>query len=195
MAHDVATHIYDLACEEQRREAAATHATSRRLLRFEAYATVQVPAEHDGAAEQVMCEARAPNIVLYMQDGAWHLEFDGTSYNTTAFPDSIPFVLRCAADRVLYGLSDDLIDKGVHDIVAPMEVELCGYARFGGGGAGRRIWSHSFGRVYDFPDTFEDTYESKLHRYLLSLGRQVLAAGRAVTLLARSHNTQPREAA
>lgn len=193
MALDVASHIYTLATQQRQQDLEALKASSRRLVRFEVYVSVEVPpaaADDDERPVQIMCEAKAPAMILHKacldKRDHWHIEYEGTQYDITAFPQSISFVLRCIVDELLSRLFDELAEKGLVDIVAPTEIELCAYTRFGSsssGGTTVRPWTHTFGRLFKFSDTYEDTYETALQRYILSLGKHVVQAGQAVQLV------------
>jgi hypothetical protein len=205
-----------MARSQQVREMEQRRAASKRLIRFEVHASVELPAaevegleegevfEEDGGTVRIPMEARAPSMVLHQaqpDSNHWHLEYEGTQYDITEFPQGVSFVLRCVVDTLLSRFSDQLIDKGVFEAAdARLEVELCAFTRFGSSLlptttdqqqqqqqqqalSGVRPWTHTFGRLFFFPDTREATYEAAMQRYILTLGKHVVAATQAVRMI------------
>lgn len=179
MAHDVATHIFQMARQQELGKEQALRASSRRTIRFEAHA-VTVPV---GDADALVCSARAPTITLHRADSnRWVVEYQGTSYDLSTFPQGVSFVLRCAVDCLLARLSDAMADQGMDDQDEACDIELCAYTRFGGQQQQFKPWTHTFGRLFSFPNTYEQTYEDSLQRYMLGVGKHVVAAAQAVRL-------------
>jgi hypothetical protein len=190
MAHDVARCILELARDQERREALAARAATRRSIRFQAYYEVKLVGNGDDGPDDettIVGDVCAPAMVLFNssdpRDTHWYLEYEGTRYDITAFPDGVRFVLRCIVDTLLYRLDQALEDNGANGLDAHLEVELCAHTRFGRPRSGTRVWSHCFGRLFEFGSTYARTYEGQLQRYVLTLGRHIVNAGQAVTML------------
>ncbi|WIA10905.1 hypothetical protein OEZ85_011070 [Tetradesmus obliquus] len=186
MAQDVARRIFEMACSQRASEAEQRRAASKRLIRFELHASVELPADEAEVEEleetvRVQIEARAPGIVLHSQPAAqpgsshhWHLEYEGMQYDITEFPQGVSFVLRCVVDTLLSRFSEQLIDKGVFEAMdARLEAELCAFTCFGSSllpttdrqaPSGVRPWTHTFGRLFFFPNTLEASYEAAMQR-------------------------------
>ncbi|WIA10827.1 hypothetical protein OEZ85_010993 [Tetradesmus obliquus] len=171
-------------------EAEQRRAASKRLIRFELHALVELPADEAEVEEfeetvRVLIEARAPSIVLHSQPAAqpgsshhWHLEYEGMQYDITEFSQGVSFVLRCVVDTLLSRFSEQLIDKGVFEAMdTRLEVELCAFTCFGSSllpttdqqqqqaPSGVRPWKHTFGRLFCFPNTLEASYEAAMQTF------------------------------
>ncbi|WIA10820.1 hypothetical protein OEZ85_010987 [Tetradesmus obliquus] len=182
MAQDVAHRIFEMACSQRASEAEQRRAASKRLIRFELHASVELPADEAEVEEfeetvRVQIEARAPGIVLHSQPTAqpgsshhWHLEYEGMQYDITEFPQGVSFVLRCVVDTLLSRFSEELIDKDQQQQQQQVP-------------SGVRPWTHTFGRLFFFPNTLEASYEAAMQRYILALGKHVVAAAQAVRMI------------
>jgi hypothetical protein len=200
MAHDVAHCIYQLAKKQEDDERALLLRSSKRVIRFEAYASVTFETMDDGQHPQVEMDpivvhvdVRAPTIVLHRAGPVadhWYIRYEGTEYDLDTFPQGVSFVLRCVVDSLLCELSEALSDNAVDDTTAKFEVELCASVRFGtdnvppSSSVSRecKSWSHTFGRLFRFGDTYEESYEDVLQRYILSTGKHIVAAAKEVVL-------------
>lgn len=189
MASDVARHIFQLACNQQQVDISAKKAASKRLVRFEAHVLVELPTNPDDNPIQISLEARAPTMVLHQacaDNDHWYLEYEGTQYDITVFPEGVSFVLRCVVDTLLSRLSDEFVAKDAFNIEAHTEIEVCAFTRFGSSlhkPSGVLPWTHTFGRLFVYDTTDEESYEEAVKRYIISTGKHIVSAGKAVKML------------